>query len=298
LTRIALVRPATADQAPEPAEAEKLLDFDSQTARAKFGSEPFAMRHRLTDHPLFTLDALGDLADSLPADLIDHNLGAVPAVNPGGEAPRVDLTPGEIVRGIETNGCWIAIPRIESSPGYREVYEAIIDELAPLLPGGRDSVRNRHSVVFMSAPGGVTPVHVDPEHGLLLQFRGTKSVGIGSFPDEDRRERELERFFSGGHENIAELPEDAESFRLEPGIAMHIPPLVPHWVQNDSAVSISLSVGFRVPEIIRMGRAYSFNARLRRLGLDPTEPGRRPRLDGAKAAAMNAVGAVRRLVRR
>lgn len=276
----------------------RLLEFDPETAKAKYGVEAFAFRHRLTDHPLFTLEALGDFADSLPADLVDHNLGTVPAVNPGGEAARVDLTPGEIVRGIETNGCWIALPRVESMPGYRDVYERIIDEIAPYLPGGVDSIRDKHSVVFMSAPRGVTPVHVDPEHGMLLQFRGTKSVSVGRFPDEGRREQELERFFSGGHENIADLPESPEVYRLAPGDVVHLPPLIPHWVENDDNVSISLSVGFRVPEIIRIGRAYSFNARLRRLGLDPTQPGARPRLDGAKAAAMSTLSSARRLVRR
>ena len=289
---------AATDPAGTHEEPGRLLELDAETARARYGTEAFAFRHKLTDHPLFTLEALGDLADSLPAELIDHNLGSVPAVNPGGEAERVDLTPGEIVRGIETNGCWIALPRVESMPGYRDVYEQLIAEIAPYLPGGADSIRNKHSVVFMSAPGGVTPVHVDPEHGMLFQFRGTKSVSIGKFPNEEERELELERFFSGGHENIADLPETPDVYRLGPGDAVHIPPLIPHWVENDDNVSISLSVGFRVPEIIRIGRAYSFNARLRRLGLDPTRPGRRPRLDAAKAAAMNVVGAGRRLVRR
>ena len=289
---------AATDPAENLEEPWQLLEFDPETAKAKYGVEAFALRHKLTDHPLFTLEALGDFADSLPADLIDHNLGSVPAVNPGGEAERVDLTPGDIVRGIETNGCWIALPRVESTPGYREVYEQIIEEIAPYVPGGADSIRDKHSVVFMSAPRGVTPVHVDPEHGMLFQFRGRKSVSIGRFPDEEQRERELERFFSGGHENIADLPESPDVYRLGPGDAVHIPPLIPHWVENDDNVSISLSVGFRVPEIIRIGRAYSFNSRIRRLGLDPTRPGRRPRLDATKAAAMNVLGAGRRLVRR
>lgn len=289
------MRPAAADPASTPT---RMLELDRETARQKFGREAFAFRHNLVDHRLFTLDALGDLADSLPSDLVDHNLGSVPAVNPGGEAPRVDLTPGEIVRGIETNGCWIALPRVESMPGYTDVYEAIIDEIAPYLPGGHDSIRNKHSVVFMSAPRGVTPVHVDPEHGMLFQFRGTKSVSVGAFADEGQRERELERFFSGGHENIADLPESPDVYRVGPGDVVHLPPLIPHWVENDDNVSISLSVGFRVPEIIRIGRAYSFNARLRRIGLDPTKPGQRPRLDGAKAAAMGTLSSARRLVRR
>jgi Cupin superfamily protein len=292
------MRPAAADPVTGNGETGRLLELDQETARAKFGREAFAFKHNLGGHPLFTLDALGDLADSLPAEIIDHNLGAVPAVNPGGEAPRVDLTPGEIVRGIETNGCWIALPRVESSPGYRDVYEQIIEEIAPYVPGGADSIRDKHSVVFMSAPKGVTPVHVDPEHGMLFQFRGTKSVSVGRFPDEERRERELERFFSGGHENIADLPESPDVYRMAPGDVVHLPPLIPHWVENDDNVSISLSVGFRVPEIIRIGRAYSFNSRLRRLGLDPTRPGTKPRLDGAKAAAMNVLSSGRRLVRR
>src|SRR6266508_4224239 len=110
-----------------------LLEIDPTTVKENFSRAPFTVKHKLSDHPLLTLDALGRLADSLPEDQVEHNLGDVPEVLPGGEAPRLDATPGEIARGIETNGCWMVLKKVDTDPAYKRLLEQALDDVLPLV---------------------------------------------------------------------------------------------------------------------------------------------------------------------
>src|SRR5262245_25299974 len=44
-------------------------------AREKFLKAPFALKHGLADHPLFTLERLVQLAQAMPRDRIEYNCG-------------------------------------------------------------------------------------------------------------------------------------------------------------------------------------------------------------------------------
>lgn len=274
-------------------QVRSLLAFESETAARKFGKEPFSVTHELGEHPLFALDALEQLADALPPEFVEHHLGDVPPVVAATDIPRAELTPGEVVRGIEENGCWMVLGRIQSMPGYLDVLRSILEELAPLVPGGRGAMQAWHSAVFLSAPGSTTPAHIDSEQGFLLQLRGTKRVIFGRFPDGETKELELEHHHGGGDRHVRLLPVDTETFHLSPGDGVHVPSLLPHWVENGDSVSISLSVGFKTPESQRLQRIYACNARLRRLGLTPRPPGAGPRTDRLKAAAMQSLSGLR-----
>jgi ribosomal protein L16 Arg81 hydroxylase len=151
----------------------------------------------------------------------------------------------------------------------------------------------REGFVFLSAPGSVTPSHIDPEHNFLLQIRGIKEMTVGEFPDERTRQLEIEQRASGAHRNLTYKPTDPELFRLEPGDAVYVPPHAPHWVQNGEEASVSLSITFRTPVTERVARASSLNARLRRLRLDPKAPGENETVDRAKASVSKTIGVLR-----
>src|SRR3569833_1276822 len=102
----------------------KLLELDSAAFSAAFGNDPMAVRHSLAEHPLLTVERVAQLADELPAESVEHNLGNVDKFVPGGEAPRLDQTPGQIAREIDSNGCWMVLKNIERDPGYN----ALLDE--------------------------------------------------------------------------------------------------------------------------------------------------------------------------
>jgi hypothetical protein len=273
-----------------------LLRIDSGTLKAGFGRQPFRVGHELTDHPLLQLDRIGDLADALPAGHVEHNLGAVPDVLPGGEAPRLDATPGEIARGIRENGCWMVLKFIEADPDYRALLNGLLDEVAPLVPASEGATTRREGFIFLSAPNSTTPAHVDPEHNFLLQIQGTKNMVIGRFPDERSEQLELERHYGGGHRNMDSMFDAPEDFRLDPGDGVYVPVHAPHLVRNGPEPSISLSITWRTEATERAEKTHVANARLRRLGLSPAMPGRRPGADQVKALAARSLQGIQRRV--
>lgn len=271
------------------------LKIDRETFGAAFGREPIEIDHGLIDHPLLTLDALGDLAEALPADEVEHNVGDVPDIVSGGEGvERSDLPPGEIARTIETNGLWMVLKRIERLPEYKRLLDEALDEVEPFVADREGGMTQREGFVFLSAPNSTTPSHTDPEHNILLQIRGWKEMTVGRFPDEKTRQLELEDHVAGGHRNIDWKPVDPRLFRLDPGNAVYVPPHAPHMVKNGDTASVSLSVTWRTPEIERVARVSSINARLRRMGLEPKAPGSRPGADRVKAGVSKTIGRLRR----
>jgi hypothetical protein len=88
----------------------------------------------------------------------------------------------------------------------------------------------------------------------------------------------------GDTRNVNWEPQDPRTFHLEPGLGVYVPPHAPHSVKNGPQVSVSLSVTFQTPSNQRVLPLHAFNSRLRRLGMSPTPPGRRPAVDRGKDA--------------
>ena len=63
-------------------------------------------------------------------------------------------------------------------------------------------------------------------------------------------------------------------YRLVPGLAVHHPPLAPHWVKNEDRVSVSVSVNFCMRSLDHRAKIYQANRLLRSVGL-ATRPGNR-----------------------
>jgi hypothetical protein len=266
----------------------ELLSIDPETFKRAFGEEPLAVQHSLSAHPLLTLEALAGLADFLPEALVEHNAGDVPTVLTEGEEAlrRVDLSPGEIARGIDSNGCWMVMKEIEHHPDYRDLLNESLDEIEGLIAEREGEMRRRMGFVFLSAPGSVTPTHIDNEHNLLLQVRGSKEMNVGAFNDRDYYEQEVERLWAFGTTRYVDRAlDETRTFPLGPGDGVYVPLSAPHFVQNGDEVSISLSITFQTRDSERRGHAYALNARLRRANLSPRTPGESPGLDRAKSLA-------------
>jgi hypothetical protein len=279
----------------------ELLELDPQTMRDKFGREPFVVHHRLSEHPLLELESIAELADFLPPELVEHNLGEQPQVLDDRDAalPRVDDSPGAVARGIETNGSWMVLKEIEHEPRYAALLNESLDEVEEFVADLEGTMRRRQGFIFLSAPGSVTPVHIDTEHNLLLQIRGTKQMNVGTISDAALRDRELERLYTGGATRYLDArPEEMTPFDLVPGLGISVPHSAPHWVKNGDAVSISLSITFQTPQSERIGNVYAFNARLRKLRISPRGPNGHPIADRTKALGFRAMRAPARLVRR
>ena len=278
-----------------PGAGRPLLELDERAR--DLGRREFAVRHGLAGHPLFTLDAIAELADSLPPQAVERHEAAQPLLVPGG-CSDLSGRPSDIVRGIEHNRRWLVLWNIEQVSPYNELVDSILDEAQPHVPARDGGMGRREAFLFLSAPRAVTPVHFDPENNFLLQIRGTKDISIGRFPDREWELQELDRYHDGGHRNLERIPPLSSHHRMQPGDGVHIYPWAPHWVHNGPAASISLSVTYRTPRSEREELAHIFNGRLRRYGLAPVPAGDSPWIDSTKAGLISAVGWIRRGGRR
>lgn len=234
---------------------------------------PASIPHELRSHPLLTLDALGDLADSLPSEDVEHHLNDLPTVLSDGRTPQLEgLSPGELVREVATNRCWVVLWNIEQSRTYAELLDQCLAEVTPSASPGEPVVM-REGFVFISAPDTVTPVHIDPEHNVLLQVSGEKTITVGRFGDVGERDRKIEQVLMGGHRWLANPACEEQSFPMTPGSGTYVPPFAPHRVQNGDDFCVSLSVTWRTGAYYRREHIHKTNARLRRLGISPRSPG-------------------------
>ena len=252
------------------------------------------LAHALANHPLLTLDALATLAEALPGDSVEWNPGALPIGIDPADVPRGSLGVGETIRHIDTSASWVVLKRIEQLPAYAALLREALGELAAIVVPRTGAMHQLEGFVFVSSPGSVTPFHFDPEHNILLQLRGTKTMTV--FPGGDERllsAEAQEAFHLGQHHR--NLPWDdgfaalGEAVMLQPGEAIHVPVKTPHWVQNGAAPSISLSITWRSEWSCAEADARAFNRVLRRMGVRPSKPGAFPARNRGKALAWRAM---------
>lgn len=264
------------------------------TLAEAYPARPVKLPHGLLSHPLLELDALVQLAASLPADSIEYNPGKLPIGIRPEDVPAPDRSPAETIRAIEEAGAWMVLKRVEQAPEYAALLEAILAELAPVVGPITGEMLRHEGFIFISSPGSVTPFHFDPEHNILMQMRGSKT--FTAFPSDDEalfNPRVHETFHLGLHHR--NLPwEDGFAGRgtpivLQPGEALHVPVKAPHWVQNGPDVSISLSVTWRSEWSCAEADARALNHMLRGVGIQPKSPAAFPAGNLAKSVLYRAI---------
>lgn len=292
----------TEKQEIETARTSKRIDLDADAFRRNFNRMPFRVRHRLSDHPLFELPRLIELARRLPEENIEYNAGNIPIIQDPTLTPRTGLSIEETIRRIEECNSWMVMKYVEDDPDYSELLNECLSEVGefsePLDPG----MCRFEGFVFISSPDAVTPCHIDPEHNFLLQIRGRKFATI--FDPSDRQvlsEEMLERYLAGSHRNLTLDPEQISRgirFELTPGDGVHIPVTAPHYVKVGDNVSISFSITFRTPRSDRRTIVYTVNSYLRKRGLSPAPYGRSPVRDSIKYNSYRALRRARFLAGR
>ncbi len=279
------------------------LQIEPASFRAGFNRSPFRIRHRLSNHPLFTLPRLMALAQALPPNNVEYNGGNIPVNMDPGKTPQTGLSAEETLYRIAHCQSWMALKYVEDDPEYRALLDALMDEIQihsePLDPG----MCLRHGFIFVSSPKSITPYHMDLEYNFLLQIRGDKTAHL--FDGADRTllsEEEIERQYQPGkHRNLVfqdAYQQKAKVYLLKPGDGLHFPQVSPHWIQNEGEVSISFSITFQTDASDRKAAIHQVNRGLRAMGLHPTPPGRSRSLDAAKYLGMRVVNKLRRLVGR
>jgi hypothetical protein len=252
----------------------------------------------LLDESLVTLDALADAADRLPEKQVEHHLGDLPVILPGGESVKVDQTPGDAVRNVATNGCWVMLRALGVLPEYESLLRRISARYELALRARRETLVEHDLIAFIGAPGATVPVHFDRNHHLLVQVKGSKVVGTGTFSDPVILQRQIERGMQPHRFNADVMPDRAEERVLHAGEALVIPAFTFHWVQGRDDVSIAMTCVVGTAATARASAVHEFNLRSRKLGLRPAPPGRNARVDRAKEKVFDAATLVKKKVRR
>jgi Cupin superfamily protein len=267
-----------------------LLGIDAVELSGAFARRSIAVRHSLVDHPLFTIDAMAELADRLPPDSVRRERGDLPLVNRNGYVDVGEGPPSATIRDVEHNGFRISLRDIQQDPEYAGLINECLDEVKEILQGREGGMRRRTGYLFISAPAATTPMHFDPEHSFLLQVRGVKHVSVAAFEDDSVRQRELDRYYDAEACDFAAMEAVAEHFRLDAGVGVYLPSFVPHWVNTEAGISVSFSIPFYTEFSERAESVNRINRRLRKLNLSPRGPGRSEPVDRVKAASFDLWG--------
>jgi hypothetical protein len=264
--------------------------------------QPFVFGHKLMGHPALSLENLGRVLPALPPGHVFHSSGKLKESDDFDRASIEHpngLSIEQTIENIRSSNSYIMVRAPELDPSFAPVFKELCSDVQALMQarGVGQAPMDAMLYLFIASPGSLTPFHIDRYSTFLLQFRGSKEVGV--FPPWDARvvsAADREGFVARSGERPPWRPESeplATTFSFRPGDALHIPFIAGHYVRNGlDDVSISMSIIFNTDESMAQIRAMLLNHRLRRafkpLGLAPQPVGQRPVLDGLKANIWSA----------
>jgi hypothetical protein len=278
----------------DKAPTRNLVDIDAAEFANAFARRSMAVHHGLSEHPLFELDAIAELADRLPPDSVRRERGNLPLATYGKYVDVGEGPPSETIRNVERTGTRVSLRDIQQAPEYAELINECLDQVEGLVAERQGGMTDRAGYVFISCPASTTPMHFDREHSFLLQVKGVKHVSVAAFEDDpDALQRETDRYVDGRECDFQAMEAVAESFTLEPGVGVYLPSYVPHWVETEAGISISFSIPFDTKYVERAEAVRRINKRMRQLRLSPRPIGSSEPVDKAKAAVARSLTKLR-----
>ena len=272
-----------------------IVTFDPAVARDKFLKAPFALKHGLSDHPLFSLNRLVRLAQTMPRDRIEYNSGKILPGQKAEDIPTIDMAPEQVIERIETANAWMVIKGVEHDPDYAAVLKSFVDAAQAAAGKRPGDYSDLQGFIFVSSANSTTPFHVDAEENILIQIRGDKFVHIFDNGDRSLVSEEAMEISPSKHRNQDYQPSfeaRAQVFKMKEGDAVHLPYLWPHWVRTGGRYSVSMAMTWKTPEVNRLNKIRLMNGTLRHFGLPQKPPGVSPLRDAAKVFSHDAMRAV------
>jgi hypothetical protein len=288
-----------------------IIDLDRNAASDNLHKHAFLLQHKLAEHPLFLLPRLVQLAQELSRDQVEYNHGDLQPGQSAESTPRLDMAPSEVIRNIESCNAWMVLKRVDLVPEYKELLEAFIADLFTAAGLSDQSYSDLEGFIFVSSANSTTPFHADPEENVLAHIKGRKFFHVwesrdGTFISEEGMELSPSNY-RNQHYDVA-FEEQAQVFDLEPGDALHVPYMSPHWVRTGDEFAISMAMTWKTPEVTRVNKIRFMNGTLRRFGLPQRPPNESPVWDKVKIFVHDCARAIldpirkteaaRRLVRR
>jgi hypothetical protein len=270
-----------------------------QDFRGAYPGSPLHLTHRLERHPLLEIGALGQLAERLRPEDLEHNAATdLPLGISNDQTPSNGLSVHDTIASIDKCGSWVLLKQVQQDPAYRDLLHEVLEELRPEIEKVTGEMLRPVAFIFISSPSAVTPLHFDPEYNILFQIRGTKTMTL--FPATDSEivtQLFREKYYNGGPRNLPwrdEFKPRGREIHIKPGEGIYVPILAPHWVKTHDEVSVSLSLTWRSQWSFQQEDVHRFNSRLRRLGVNPAPPRAFPSRNPAKSLAQRALDRVER----
>ena len=274
----------------------KIFENPHAAMAGLYPARPFRLRHRLAGHPLFTLAALADLAQRLPPEFIEYNAGDIPIDQDPDKTPATGLSVEETIRRIEEKNSWMVLRHVEQDPAYKAALEECLADIAPCAAHSTGAMHKKIGFIFISSPNAVTPLHLDPEHNILVHLQGSKRMTIFSCERGVISDERHELYHVGkAHRNLphcADFDDVAETHDLSPGDALYVPVKAPHWVKTGDKPCVSFSITWKSRASDAEARLRIANHYVRKFGGAPPAPGANRARDAAAVFAQRLVSKI------
>lgn len=242
---------------------------------ARWVSAPLRLSHRLSQHPLYSLDALAELIEGYPRE---HY--ALVEMGPQGSSRRLwregdigGLSGADVVEAIRRGRMWLNLRNVSQvDRRYRDVLDQIFEEVRANVPGYE--TYDRTCGILISSPCAQVYYHIDLPGQSLWQLHGRKRVYLYPAAAPYLTGEQLERIAL--YEVEVDIPYDesyeaaASVFEIGPGEMLHWPLNAPHRVENLDCLNVSMTTEHWTEDIRRSQIVNMANGILRdKLGWAP-----------------------------
>lgn len=236
---------------------------------------PLRLSHRLSQHPLYSLDALAELIEGYPRQ---HY--ALVEMGPQGSNRRLwregdigSLSGAEVIEAIRRGRMWLNLRNVSGVDlRYKEILDQIFEEVRANVPGY--DTYDRTCGILISSPNAQVYYHMDLPGQSLWQLHGKKRVYLYPTTAPYLTGEQLERIAL--YEVEVDIPYDvsydaaATVFEIGPGEMLHWPLNAPHRVENLDCLNVSMTTEYWTESIRRSQIINMANGILRdKVGIKP-----------------------------
>ncbi|MGE0222592.1 MAG: hypothetical protein AB7F35_25655 [Acetobacteraceae bacterium] len=222
------------------------------------------MSHNLPENPLFSLQSLAALIETLPRQ--NYMLMRTGHVNEKvklwEEGELGDMSGADVLEAIRRGNLWLLIRRVEHvSVPMSRLLEEIYEEIDHNLEDGYPTF-NHLSDILISSPTAQVYYHFDHNGQALWQVHGSKRVYV--YPNKPPFLTKEMLEYTAVYADETAIPyssaydKDAVVYELKPGQMIHWPLFSPHRVENLD-FSVSYTTQYYTDEIKRLIKPHAAN---------------------------------------
>lgn len=255
---------------------EKLVTGWTDAETAKFQKEIMSFQHKLGETGLFTDEALIDLLERHPSDMLDVcTMGASDHPKYPNKFRTGDfrgVPAADLLAAAKAGKVWINVRRaMNVHPDYKRVLDQMYSELSDHT-GNR--AFNANGGILISSPVARVPYHFDKTETILWHVRGKKRIYLypltQKFIPDQAHESIVTNYLEDDIPYDSSFDAEATIIDIPENTALTWPLNSPHRVDNQT-FCVSVTTEYSTPQSGMKNAAMLTNATLRHhLGLNPS----------------------------